>query len=114
MSDDPVKLSDKQRLFCELTGKLLIEIGLRGFACTFGAAYRDPVWGVGHKRSLHGSRLAIDLNLFKRVKGAWVYTGLTSDHTQFGVWWECQHALCRWGGRFRDGNHYSISHGGMK
>ena len=109
-------LGNKQRLFSELVGKLLIEIGLRGYACTFGAAFRDPAWGVGHRNSLHASRLAIDLNLFKPADDDddWIYCTQTDEHTQFGVWWERQHELCAWGGRFDDGNHYSIEHGGMK
>jgi hypothetical protein len=32
-----------------------------------------------------------------------------------GEFWEGLHPLCRWGGRFNDGNHYSIeSPEGMK
>lgn len=27
---------------------------------------------------------------------------------------EMQHELCRWGGRFKDGNHYSLEHNGVK
>ena len=107
-------LGAKQRLFAELSAKLIIEIGLRGYACTFGPAYRDPEWGVGHKRSLHGSRLAIDLNLFRMDDDIWVWCEKTNDHEPFGVWWEGQHPDCRWGGRFEDGNHYSLAHGGMK
>jgi len=108
-------LGAKQRLLATLAGKLLIEIATTdGYACTLGAAFRDPLWKVGHRRSLHGSRLAIDLNLFKWDGAEWVYCHETDDHTPFGVWWERQHELCSWGGRFNDGNHYAIRHGGMK
>lgn len=108
-------LGEKQRLFAELSAKLIIEIGLRGYRCTYGRAFEDPSWNVGgHPRSLHKSRLAIDLNLFKPFEGEWIYCAKTADHEQFGVWWERQHALARWGGRFNDGNHYSLEHGGMK
>jgi hypothetical protein len=32
----------------------------------------------------------------------------TSDHQRLGEWWEKQHPLARWGGRWGDGNHYSF------
>jgi hypothetical protein len=110
-----MRLGDKQRLFSKLCVKLQLEILLRGYAFTWGAAYRDPLWQVGHKRSLHGSRLAVDLNLFKKDDElGWVYCKDTDDHKEIGEWWEKQHQLCRWGGRFDDGNHYSLEHQGMK
>lgn len=109
-----MSLGEKQRLFAELVGKLLLEINLRGYKCTFGAAFRDPDWGVGHKRSLHGSRIAVDLNLFRRDGDTWVYCHDSEDHRPFGEWWERQHNLAAWGGRFDDGNHYSLKHGGMR
>ena len=31
-----------------------------------------------------------------------------------GEWWEKQAADARWGGRFNDGNHYSLEHEGVK
>jgi hypothetical protein len=53
--------------------------------------------------------LAIDLNLFKDGN----FLSATEDHKELGEWWEEQHELCRWGGRFSnaDGNHYSLVHG---
>ena len=64
--------------------------------------------GRGIKNSLHTMRLAIDINLFKDG----FYLPGTEDHKLFGEWWEKQHELCRWGGRFKDGNHYSVEHMG--
>ena len=55
-------------------------------------------------------RLAIDLNLFR--DGAFLQS--SEDHRALGEWWEKQHPLARWGGRFMDGNHYSLEHGGVK
>jgi hypothetical protein len=31
-----------------------------------------------------------------------------------GKYWKRQHPLCRWGGDFQDGNHYSLEHEGVK
>lgn len=111
-------LGEKQRLFTKLVVNLLEFIHSRGYETTFGDAYRDPrAFGeigkdgpYGHKASGHKQRLAIDINLFLDGKH------LTSDkdHEPFGVWWESQHELCRWGGRFKDGNHYSLEHNGVK
>ena len=55
-------------------------------------------------------RLAIDLNLF--LNG--VFMEGTAAHKELGEWWEQQHPLARWGGRFNDGNHYSFEYEGMK
>lgn len=50
----------------------------------------------------------LDLHLFR--DGKWLSS--TEDHRALGEWWEQQHELCRWGGRFSDGNHYSLEHDG--
>lgn len=60
--------------------------------------------------SNHRLSLAVDLNLFKDG----VYLTSSSDHEPFGIYWEGLHPLCRWGGRFGDGNHYSFEHDGRK
>ena len=59
----------------------------------------------GSRVSLHKDKCAIDLNL-RFADGDMVYR--TDDHAQLGQWWEEQHAMCRWGGRFNDGNHYEL------
>ena len=108
-------LREKQSLFVQLVAQLILEATMRGYALTFGEAYRTPEQaalnakkGTGIANSLHTSRLAIDLNLFKDGK----FLSATEAHRPLGEWWEQQHELCRWGGRFSDGNHYSLSHGG--
>lgn len=111
-------LGEKQRLFTKLVANLLEFIHSRGHETTFGDAFRDPrAFGhigesgpYGHKSSAHKHRLAIDINLFLDGK----YLTSDKDHEPFGVWWESQHELCRWGGRFQDGNHYSLEHDGIK
>jgi len=40
--------------------------------------------------------------------------GDTEAHRELGEWWEKQHPQARWGGRFKDGNHYSFEHEGVK
>lgn len=64
----------------------------------------------GVRNSTHLFQLAIDLNLFKDG----VFLSTTEDHRPFGEWWEQQAPDARWGGRFKDGNHYSLEFGGVK
>ena len=65
-------------------------------------------------KSLHNIGLAQDLDLYK--DGVWL--SKTEDHTPLGEWWEAygtQHNLpLAWGGRFKDGNHYSLAWGGRR
>ena len=110
-------LGEKQRLFAGLVGKLLVHIYEQGYEVSLDWAYRPPEvaeyyakLGVGIRSSLHTLKLAVDLNLFKNSQ--WLRA--TQDHQIFGEWWEQQHELCRWGGRFGDGNHYSMTHEGLK
>lgn len=89
-----------------------------GYSVRIGDVFRDPrVHGVlgeklayGHKSSAHKLKLAADLNLFLDGK----YLTSDEDHEPFGIYWESLHPLCRWGGRFNDGNHYSLEHNNMK
>lgn len=113
-----MSLRQIQSEFAALVPRLIDEARARGYEVTLGDAYRDPrvfgplgvAKGYGHHSSAHKQRMAIDLNLFK--DGA--YLGATEDHRQLGEWWEQQHPLARWGGRFQDGNHYSFEYGGIK
>lgn len=113
-----LRLSEIQRLFGRLLPGLLNHILSCGYEYTLGDAYRDPrvfgeigeKQGYGHAKSGHKKRLAIDINLFKDG----VYLQKTEDHAIFGDWWKKQHELCRWGGDFDDGNHYSMEWEGIK
>jgi len=107
-----VKLGDKQRLFAYLVPHLIQKALELGFEVTLGDANRskEECERRGMKDSLHGKRLAIDLNLFRDGK----YLKKTEDHLELGEWWEAQHEDCCWGGRFNDGNHYSLAHGGKQ
>lgn len=64
--------------------------------------------GKGISNSLHGKRLAIDLHLFRDGK----YLTDTESHRLLGEYWESIGGS--WGGRFGDGNHYSLSWEGVR
>lgn len=109
---------DKQKKFMRLLPRLLERIHEAGYECTLGDGYRDPrvfgdvgeKKGYGRSKSNHKVRLAIDLNLFKDGK----YLTETEDHRVFGEFWEALDPDCRWGGRFNDGNHYSLEYQGRQ
>ena len=111
-----VTLSSKQQQFTRMLSKLLVFAHANGYEITLGDAYRDPRvfgpmgtrQGYGESKSAHKHRLAIDLNLFKDGK----YLQQTSDHQLLGEYWESLGGA--WGGRFQDGNHYSLEHQGIK
>lgn len=108
-------LGEKQREFPLMVAALITWAYEHGYEITFGEAYRTPEQaalnaanGSGVANSLHTQRLAIDLNLFKDG----VYLTDTKDHEPLGLEWERLGGS--WGGRFGDGNHYSIEHGGIR
>lgn len=99
------ELFTKRALFTSLVPLLIQRMISSGYTPLLG---KD---GLKHmKNSLHYSRLAVDINLFKDGK----YLTSTEDHLQFGEFWESLHGDCRWGGRFSDGNHYSVTYQGRK
>ena len=102
------ELGDKQRRFTCMIGELIGWAYENGYELTFGDAYRDPRVTYGHQNSLHRKHLAVDLNLF--INGEWQQS--TEAHTPLGEYWESIGGT--WGGRFDDGNHYSLSYNGMK
>lgn len=109
-------LRQKQSRFVRMVASLIEKASEMGYELTIGDAYRDPrvfgeigvQKGYGHRKSAHKMRLAIDLNLFKDGK----YLEGTEAHKPLGEWWESQGGS--WGGRFEDGNHYSLEHEGVK
>ena len=113
-------LGEKQRLFVRLVGELIDYAYVSGYELSFGDAYRDPrlaafnaAQGSGITNSLHCERLAVDFNLFK--DGTWLTS--TDAHLPLGNYWKTLHPLCCWGGDFikrKDGNHYGITHNGIK
>jgi hypothetical protein len=112
-------LREKQSTFALLVAQLLLTADDLGYQVTLGEAWRSAkeaarlaATGAGIAKSLHCDRLAIDLNLFKNG----VYLRKTEDYAELGAWWKKQHDLARWGGDFprKDGNHFSLTHGGRK
>lgn len=109
-------LGEKQRRFTRMIGKLIEWAYQNGYELTFGDAYRDPRLhgalgekkGYGATNSNHKVRLAVDFNLFKGGK----FLTTTEDHQPLGEYWESLGGT--WGGRFNDGNHYSLDHEGRK
>ena len=113
-----MRLGDKQKLFARLVPRLIDKAHELGYEVTFGDMYRDKRShgalgeriAYGATYSCHKVRLATDLNLFKDGR----YLTTSEDHRVLGEWWVQQHELSCWGGRFNDGNHYSLTHEGMK
>lgn len=98
-------IGEKQREFTFMVGLLIQRAYDTGYELTFGDAFAKD----GHSdNSLHYLRLAIDLNLFKDG----FYLTETEDHKPLGEFWESIGGS--WGGRFNDGNHYSLSWQGRR
>lgn len=117
----PVDLStltprQKQSRFVLMTAHLIAFAHAKGYELTTGDGYRDPRvfgaigerMGYGESRSAHKQRLAHDWNLFRN--GEWLKE--TADHLELGLFWEALGGS--WGGRWNDGNHYSLEHNGIK
>lgn len=111
-----MSLGNKQRKFTRMVGLLIEWAYQKDYELTFGDAYRDPrifgpigeKKGYGRSKSNHKVRLAIDFNLFKDGK----YLTATEDHKPLGEYWESIGGS--WGGRFNDGNHYSLEYHGRR
>jgi hypothetical protein len=111
-----VSLGDKQRKFTRMVGLLIEWAYSNGYELTVGDAFRDPrlhgavgeLKGYGAASSCHKLRLAIDFNLFRDG----VFLQATEDHKPLGEYWESMGGA--WGGRFKDGNHYSLEHEGKR
>jgi len=98
-------LREKQSRFTRMVAQLIEFAYMQGYELTFGDTYAT----TGHKKnSNHYIRLAVDFNLFKDGK----YLTDTSDHLVLGTYWESLGGA--WGGRWNDGNHYSLEHEGRK
>ena len=115
-----VNLAEKQRRFPLVLARLLLDLDARGYEVTMGECWRtneqaqwNSLHGKGITNSLHCVRLAVDLNLFKDGR----YLVRTEEYAEAGSLWESYSTdeyQCVWGGAFGDGNHFSISHGGVR
>lgn len=97
-----LRLGEKQELFSRMLFLLLIEAHRLGYTVRMG----DVLATSGHiKGSFHYKKLAADLNLF--LDGEFLQE--TEDHQKLGEYWESLGGT--WGGRYEDGNHYSLGEG---
>jgi len=109
-------LGETQRKFSKMIAELILWAYDQGYEITLGDAFRDPrahgKWGenisYGRAKSCHKLKLAVDLNLFKDGE----YLSKTEDHAVLGMKWEAMGGS--WGGRFDDGNHYSLEMWGSR
>lgn len=111
-------LGEKQELFARLFQGLLGEAHKRSLGVRIGEVYRPKEMaaiyaekGMGIKNSNHTRKLAVDIFLTQNGELQW---GVEA-YRPLGIWWEDQHPLCRWGGRFkrRDAYHFSLAHGNV-
>jgi hypothetical protein len=107
-----MKLREKQSAFVGFVALLILRAHQLGYQLTFGDVRRsvEEAKRLGKVNSVHTLSLAVDFNLFRNGE----YLDKTEDHKVLGEYWESLHPLCRWGGRFGDGNHYSFEHNGVK
>lgn len=112
-------LGQKRRRFTRELADLISYLNAQGFETQLEEVLRRKVvaeqnakTGAGIANSLHLIGLAADLSLF--VGG--VYQSDSSAYKQAGLYWESKGPDYAWGGRFSkpDGNHFSISHEGVK
>jgi len=97
-----MSLREGQSKFAKMVALLILFIYEKGYEVSFGDAFAHD----GHiANSFHYRRLAIDLNLFWEGK----FLTKTEDHEPFGLFWESIGGS--WGGRWKDGNHYSYGEG---
>jgi len=101
-------LRDKQAKHVRMTALLILYIYERGYTAAWGHAQRCEDCKIGAVRSLHKSKLAVDIDIFKNNK----LLTETKDYEFAGLFWEAMSGT--WGGRFNDGRHFSLAHGGMK
>jgi len=107
-------LIQKQRKFAYMVGLLIQYAYDSGYEFSFGDAWSQPVYRTAEGKmphmpnSLHYDRLAVDLNLF--MNGT--YMKNTKEYEPLGLFWESLGGS--WGGRFNDGNHFSLAHNGRR
>ena len=109
------ELGDKQERFSLMLSNLISFAYAIGYKIRMGEVYRPPVTaeyyasiGKGSRNSLHCDKLAVDIALFKNGE----YLKDTHEYVDLGRYWEAQGGA--WGGRWGDGNHFSIEYQGRK
>lgn len=106
------ELVQKQQQFAKMVGALIQHIYAEGYELTLGEVLRteeQAEWnakhGVGIRNSLHCSKLAIDIYV-------WKDDHLIATPEVIGEWWEAQGGS--WGGRFSDPCHFSLAYNGRR
>ena len=102
------ELLRKRIKFTGMLARLILHAEALGYEVAVHEVVRSKCATHGHPKSLHYSGLAADLNLYIDGK----YQRATKAHIKLGEYWESLGGS--WGGRFQDGNHYSLSHWGRK
>lgn len=115
-----MNLVTKQKVFARLIAAFILKAYELGYEITFGEFWRPDETarlyadkGIGIANSLHRIRLAADINAFKEGR----FLTRTEEYRELGELWESfttEDYRCVWGGSFRDGNHFSIEHQGVK
>ena len=93
---------EKRCRFTKILAKLILYANSLGYEVAIDRARDD------NSKYLHKYSLAADLNLYKDSK----YLRSTKSHELLGLYWESMGGS--WGGRFSDGNHYSLAYRGMR
>ena len=100
---------EKQLTLPGMIARLIIYADSLGYRLKFSYAKRCDNCEVGLPHSLHKLALAVDFDLFNSENQ---YLSGTEDHRPLGEYWERIGGT--WGGRWGDGNHYSLAHQGVK
>ncbi len=113
-------LRDKRVAFTLHVADLIHEAGVLGYEIALNevlrsqaAANANAAVGTGIRNSLHVIGLAVDVALYRCGE----YLTASEDYRSLGEWWELQSTpeyTLSWGGRFGDGNHYSMMHEGRR
>lgn len=105
--------TDEQALIYALTNpkKVLLVNALKGLGFTELAAAINNNTGTGIVKTLHGLKLAVDLNVFRN--GDWAEK---FDYMMLARYWKTLDPENRWGGDFSKADiyHFSIEHEGIK
>lgn len=123
MSDtDTRTLHQRQVLHVQLTAKLIEFAITKGYALTWGEAFRTAAQaalnaksGAGIAASLHTQRLAVDFQAFDAA-GHYLADDTTGVYSALGTYWKTLDPLACWGGDFKsvDLDHFSITYQGVK
>lgn len=98
-------LGQQQELFSMLIAEHIIWLYSQNYQVRCGDFFAIPREPLEHKlNSQHYIKCAADLNLFQKGN----FLTKTEDHKKSGEKWESRHSMCRWGGRYNDGNHYEV------